>query len=207
MKGIIEFLVKRFVTKGWIDDEILRKQRLLELKKEMDQTGESIETLSAFEQEIVSRQQANTALQNRVVLEIEGYAEDVTVKDAVEEDGGSNRIQREVLEEINKVSPDVEAEKTQQGMNLAQSDRFERASKILRQDLDELSATLAEKEQGRLEAGQVAWESYRDASAEVEAHGFEGGSMHPLIYEGVRTRLTIDRIVQVRQQLAALAER
>ena len=53
--------------------------------------------------------------------------------------------------------------------------------------------------EARLREAQRAWIVFRDAHCEAEAYlEARGGSMEPMIYEGCRSRLTIERTTQLR---------
>ena len=64
-----------------------------------------------------------------------------------------------------------------------------------------LADALDPERRPRLVAAEEAWKVYRDAQCELEAAGFEGGSIQPTIRNGCRTGLTRRRTEDLRALL------
>ena len=65
-----------------------------------------------------------------------------------------------------------------------------------------VAAALDAERRPALAAAEAAWKSYRDAQCELEAAGFEGGSMQPTIRNGCVAGMTRRRLEELRALLA-----
>jgi len=79
---------------------------------------------------------------------------------------------------------------TQAEMNDEAAADFAKADKALNAAYKKLRTAQDESGREKLKAAQKAWIAYRDAEAEFEAAPNEGGSIYPLVYATVKTRIT-----------------
>ncbi|MGH8045907.1 MAG: lysozyme inhibitor LprI family protein [Chthoniobacterales bacterium] len=67
---------------------------------------------------------------------------------------------------------------------------FKKSDAKLNAAYKKLRATLDEDGQAKLKTAQKAWLAYRDAEAALEAAPNEGGTIYPMVFANVKTRLT-----------------
>lgn len=91
---------------------------------------------------------------------------------------------------------------SQQDENAEAALAFERADKELNEVYGKVMGVLDDESKQRLKKAQRAWVAFRDAEATFRADAeARGGSMWPLIHEGIRSRLTKERVVSLRELL------
>lgn len=99
-------------------------------------------------------------------------------------------------------APALAPGQSQQEMNAEAAAEFKKADKELNQVYVEVMGELDEGSKERLKVAQRAWVAFRDAEATFRADAeARGGSMWPLIHEGVRGRLTRERVKSLRELL------
>jgi uncharacterized protein YecT (DUF1311 family) len=79
---------------------------------------------------------------------------------------------------------------TQSEMNAEAAADFKKADAKLNAVYKKVKASLGEDGLENLKVAQRAWIAYRDAEAVLEAAPNEGGSIYPLIFASVKTRMT-----------------
>jgi uncharacterized protein YecT (DUF1311 family) len=91
---------------------------------------------------------------------------------------------------------------SQQEMNAEAAESFKKADKELNEVYAKVLANLDEEAKENLKKSQRAWVAWRDAEAAFRADAeARGGSMWPLIHEGVRGRLTKERVKSLKELL------
>lgn len=96
----------------------------------------------------------------------------------------------------------VSSAQTQQEMNLQAGEEFKKADKELNEVYAKVLGVLDDEAKERLKKSQRAWLAFRDAEADFRADAeARGGSMWPLIHEGIRGKLTKDRAAALREYL------
>lgn len=102
----------------------------------------------------------------------------------------------------------VSAAQTQQEMNAQAAEEFKKADKELNQIYAKVLGVLDDEAKERLKKSQRAWLAFRDAEADFRADAeARGGSMWPMIHEGVRGALTKDRVAALREYLVEEEEK
>ena len=88
----------------------------------------------------------------------------------------------------------MDADQSQQGMNMCAGEAYERADKALNVQWAKVMAGEGDKEEDKLllEA-QRAWLKYRDAHCLASAYSSLGGSIWPLLVSGCKAELTRQR--------------
>ncbi len=91
---------------------------------------------------------------------------------------------------------------SQQEMTAEAAAAFTKADKELNEVYAKVLANLDDEAKERLKKSQRAWVAFRDAEAAFRADAeARGGSMWPLIHEGVRSRLTKERVKGLKELL------
>ena len=94
----------------------------------------------------------------------------------------------------------------QQAMNACALDAYRAADAELNAVYARLRARMPEEERRELRDVQRAWLVYRDGHCRMEAAGFEGGSMQPLILHGCLAHLTRERTEKLKELESYLPE-
>ena len=87
----------------------------------------------------------------------------------------------------------------QQDMNICADRDYQRADAVLNSAYRKAMEGLDEHNRDLLRTAQRAWIAFRDAECTYESAPNEGGSIHPLIYSGCLTALTMARTKQLRE--------
>lgn len=97
---------------------------------------------------------------------------------------------------------------SQQEMNAEAAESFKKADKELNEVYAKVLANLDDESKELLKKSQRAWVSFRDAEASFRADAeARGGSMWPLIHEGIRSRLTKERVKGLKELLIEEGEK
>jgi len=91
---------------------------------------------------------------------------------------------------------------SQQEMNTEAAENFKKADKELNEVYAKVLANLDDEAKENLKRAQRAWVVWRDAEAIFRADAeARGGSMWPLVHEGIRSRLTKERVKGLKELL------
>ena len=91
---------------------------------------------------------------------------------------------------------------SQAEMNADAAAEFAKADKELNEVYAKVLGVLDEEAKERLKKSQRAWIAFRDAEAAFRADAeARGGSMWPLVHEGIRGTLTKERVKMLREYL------
>jgi uncharacterized protein YecT (DUF1311 family) len=96
----------------------------------------------------------------------------------------------------------------QQEMNAEAAAEFTKADKELNEVYAKVLDVLDDMAKEKLKRSQRAWVVFRDAEADFRADAeARGGSLLPLVHEGVRSRLTKERVKALKEYLIEDKER
>lgn len=99
-------------------------------------------------------------------------------------------------------TPALAPGQSQQEMNAEAAAAFEKADKELNRAYAKVMGVLDDESKQRLKVAQRAWVAFRDAEATFRADAeARGGSMWPLVHEGIRARLTEARVNSLKELL------
>lgn len=168
----IWFFWRRKAEQAPVFEEIQKAERLLSLRKDLDNTNYTIEDLKNLENSLMGRAEAAKKL--NIIYENE-------VK----------KIQN--LESSGLM--------TQYEMNVAAGQAYEKADKRLKEIIAEMKEFYSPEESYRLDKTNSVWLEYQILNAEFQASHYEGGSMQPLIYASALEAGATARIVELETEL------
>ena len=100
------------------------------------------------------------------------------------------------------------AAQNQNEMNVEAAAEFTKADKELNAVYAKVLEVLDDVAKEKLKRSQRAWVVFRDAEADFRADAeARGGSMWPLIHEGVRSSLTKERVKALKEYLIVVREK
>jgi uncharacterized protein YecT (DUF1311 family) len=167
----IAYLLKRRIEKKHTYDALERHQKLLIIRKELDEQKVSIEDLRSLESALLKR---NAKAEN------------------------AEKLQHELLPLLKSGDDEFVS---QFEMNMRADGNVKIAKAKLEQIFYELSYKLENKEREALEESQKAWEEYSSKHAEFSASSYEGGSIYPLIYLSTVESLVVERTAWLKSEL------
>ncbi len=166
------YFIRRRIEKKPAMELIEKRQKLLDINRQMSEQGVSHEELAILEDIITGKKRA-----------IESHRE---------------KAERETKPLI----PEEEMEYlTQADMNARASENFENAKKRLETVVLELRSELDKEEEKAFNEAQRAWESYSVEQAQAASARYTGGSIYPLIYLSELESITIDRVGRLQAEL------
>ena len=168
----IWFFWRRKAEQAPVFEEIQKAERLLSLRKDLDNTNYTIEDLKNLENSLMGRAEAAKKL--NIIYENE-------VK----------KIQN--LESSGLM--------TQYEMKVAAGQAYEKADKRLKEIIAEMKEFYSPEESYRLDKTNSVWLEYQILNAEFQASHYEGGSMQPLIYASALEAGATARIVELETEL------
>lgn len=168
----IWFFWRRKAEQAQVFEEIQKAERLLSLRKDLDNTNYTIEDLKNLENSLMGRAEAAKKL--NIIYENE-------VK----------KIQN--LESSGLM--------TQYEMNVAAGQAYEKADKRLKEIIAEMKEFYSSEESYRFDKTNSVWLEYQILNAEFQASHYEGGSMQPLIYASALEAGATARIVELETEL------
>ena len=168
----IWFFWRRKAEQAQVFEEIQKTERLLSLRKDLDNTNYTIEDLKNLENSLMGRAEAAKKL--NIIYENE-------VK----------KIQN--LESSGLM--------TQYEMNVAAGQAYEKADKRLKEIIAEMKEFYSPEESYRFDKTNSVWLEYQILNAEFQASHYEGGSMQPLIYASALEAGATARIVELETEL------
>ena len=96
---------------------------------------------------------------------------------------------------------------TQTDMNIASNEDYEMEREGLALLVESICAALSGKQKERFAAANEAWETFLDASVEIESLEYEGGSIRPTVAALAAKRLVSDRKTQLERLLDFLVQK
>lgn len=167
----IAFFLGRYVRKEKVTESLTRKNMLLDLLKKMKEEGVDGEKLAEIEREFETQDRIRT-IEDRLTVESYDYGVD-----------------------------ELQEAATQGEMNLAQARRMEMLERKLGAVVHELNSYLDDEGKAKLDAAQTAWERFLDRETEWVTRDWKEGTLAPLIIMGQRSRLIIERLAALENQL------
>lgn len=167
----VAYLLKRRIEKKQTSDALERHQKLLIIRKELNEQKASVEDSQLLESILLKR---NAKAEN------------------------AEKMQGELSSLLEK---DNDESLSQFEMNMRADGNVRIAKAKLEQVYNELSYKLENKEKPTLEESQKAWEEYSTRHAEFSASSYEGGSIYPLIYLSALESLVVERTALLKSEL------
>jgi len=171
----IWFFLRRRVKRTPIFENIQKAEKLLTLRKELDNTNYTVDDLKRFENELMGRAEAAKKLSTS----FEKQAQEIR---RIEFDGAHTQLE----------------------LNAARAQAYRRAENKLETTIAELKEYLPPKCIADLDSANEAWHIYQLKHAEFLASRYEGGTIQPLIYSSALESVTIARIVELEAELKDL---
>lgn len=167
----IWFFCRRKIEQIPVFENIQKAERLLSLRKELDNKNVTLEDLKKFENELMWR----------AVI-----AEELSI---------SYEQEAQQIREIDS------SHMTQSEMNIVAFQAYQNAEQKLDGLIEQLKAFLSPNERNHFDKVNEAWRSYLRIHADFEASKYEGGSIQPLIHAKSLEKATIARIVEIESEL------
>jgi uncharacterized protein YecT (DUF1311 family) len=167
----IAYLIKRRIEKKHAFDELERHQKLLIIRKELNEQKLSVDDLRLLESALLKRKDK---AQN-----VESIQSELS---PLLEEGGDEFL-------------------SQFEMNMRADGNVKIAKAKLDQVYNELVYKLEGREREALEESQKAWEEYCTKHAEFSASSYEGGTIYPLIYLSALESLVVERTALLKGEL------
>ena len=164
----IGFFVRRRIEQKPMFEQIDKQQKLLDLKKNLEASGTTLDDLKVLEDTIMGK--ANSAK---------------TLAAAYQEQA------------VQIYATDHSEHMTQADMNRHAAASFHRAEERLAALVEDLRQYLSGGRLDAFENSQQMWLRYREASAEFQSSQYHGGSIQPLIHASALESVTISRIVEL----------
>lgn len=182
------YLLKRWLEKKPVLEEIEKHQKLLALAKEMNEQQLSIEALRQLEQTIIRKPQAIQAYIREIKEEIKKRTEKVEIA---------------IYKPIHETKQII----TQTEMNEQAQREYIQAEQKLISTIEKLKEKISFDDAGLLDKIQESWKEFRDKQAVFTAHFYyRGGSMLPLIYYSELERLTVERVAALQNELDEISK-
>lgn len=172
----VGYLLKRWIERRPVFDEIEKQHKLLSLSKEMREQRVSLADLKKLEEAILNKSKVIGQYVTSIKKEIE-----------VE-------LQLNNKEFITQVE-----------MNERACHEFNRADDKLKSIIRSLESHLDKTEIESLRKSQDSWEIFRKKQAEFTEVQYKGGSIQPLIYYSELERLTIERAASLQSEISIRA--
>ena len=168
----IWFFWRRKAEQAPVFENIQKAEKLLSLRKELDNTNYTVADLKTLEDALMGR--AEVAKELSVTYEQE--AQQV----------------REI--EMNTAM-------TQAEMNIVAAEAYRKAQRKLDQTIEEMKVYFSPEECARFDKANQAWRTYQKIHADFVASQYDGGSIQPLIRASALEAVTIARIVELETEL------
>jgi uncharacterized protein YecT (DUF1311 family) len=165
------FFLRRKIEQKPVFENIQKAERLLSLRKDLDNKNVTLEDLKKFENELMGR----------AVI-----AEELSISYAHE---------AQQIREIDSTHM------TQSEMNLVAFQSYQNAEQKLDDLIEQLKSFFSSKQSDHFDKVNEAWRRYLKIHADFEASKFEGGSIQPLIHASSLETATIARIVELESEL------
>lgn len=172
---VLGFFVRRSIEQKPVFEQIDKQQRLLDLKKNLEATGTTLEDLKVLEDSILGKARSAQTL-------AEAYEDQA----------------------IEIYAIDTSAHMTQAEMNQHAANSFHLTDARLSELVATLIELLDASDREAFDQSHQAWLQYRDRSADFQSARYEGGSIQPLIYASALESVTISRIVELEPMLQEL---
>jgi len=166
------FFWRRRTEQAPVFENIHKAEKLLSLRKELDNTNYSFEDLKSLEDVLMGRADVAKVL---------------------------SRTYEEEAKQVREI--EVNTAMTQAEMNIVARDAYRSAERKLDAILEQIKEFLSPEECALLEKANQAWRTYQKSHADFSASQYEGGSIQPLIYASTMEAVTVARIVELEAEL------
>ena len=166
------FFWRRRTEQAPVFENIQKVEKLLSLRKELDNTNYTVEDLKSLEDVLMGRADIAKVLS-------------ITYEEEAKE-----------IREI-EMNPAM----TQAEMNVAAGEAYRSAERKLDAVIEQIKEFLSPEKCTRLENTNRDWRAYQKSHADFSASHYEGGSIQPLIYASTMGAVTIARIVELEAEL------
>lgn len=171
------FFWRRKVEQTPVFESIQKAEKLLSLRKELDNANYTVEDLKSLEDALMGRAEVARELS----ITYENEAQQV----------------REI--ELNSAM-------TQTELNIAAAQAYRKAEQKLDTVIEQIKEFLSPEECARLNSANEAWLLYQKTHADFLASRYEGGSIQPLIHASALETVTIARLVELEAELNFMKE-
>ena len=173
----IWFFWRRKAEQTPVFENIQKAEKLLTLRKELDNTNYTIADLKNLEDILMGR----AVVAKELSASYEQRAEEVR-------------------------SIEFSKPMTQREMNVVAAHAYESAERSLETTICQLKEYLSPEEAARLDDANAAWRDYIQKHAHFAAAQHEGGSIQPLILASALESVTVARIVELEVELKQFRE-
>lgn len=173
----IWFYWRRRAEQAPVFESIHKAEKLLSLRKELDNTNYTVADLKNLEDTLMGR--AEIAKELSVT-----YAQEARQLRDIEMNGAM----------------------TQAELNIIADAAYRKARQKLDTVIAEMKEFYSPEESSRFEGSNSAWRSYQQSHAEFLASRYEGGSIQPLIRASALEAVTVARIVELEAELKLMKD-
>lgn len=166
------FFWRRKAEQAPVFENIQKAEKLLSLRKELDNTNYTIEDLKGLEDALMGR--AEIAKELSITYEQEAQ-------------------QIRVIE--------MNTAMTQLEMNIVSGQAYRRAERKLDEIIQQMKSFYSPEQNAQFDKVNGAWRTYQQLHAEFVASQYKGGSIQPLIHASTLEAVTIARIVELEAEL------
>lgn len=173
----IWFFWRRRAEQAPVFENIQKAEKLLSLRKELDNTNYTVADLKKLEDVLMGR--ADVAKELSITYEQEAQS----------------------IREI-----EMNTGLTQAEMNIAAAEAYRKAECKLDTVIAQIKKFFSPEECARFDQSNEAWRAYQQSHATFLASRYEGGSIQPLIHASVLEAVTIARLVELEAELNFMKE-
>ncbi len=173
----IWFFLRRKAEQAPVFENIQKAEKLLSLRKELDNTNITVEDLKNLEDALMGR--AEVARELSITYENEAQqVREIELNDAM----------------------------TQLEMNAAAAHAYRKAERKLDTVIEQIKEFFSPEECELFDKANNAWRLYQQENADFLASRYEGGSIQPLIHASALETVTIARLVELETELNFMKE-
>jgi uncharacterized protein YecT (DUF1311 family) len=166
------FFWRRKAEQAPVFENIQKAEKLLSLRKELDNTNYTVEDLKSLEDALMGR--AEVAKKLSITYEQEA-------------------------QQIREIK--MNTAMTQAEMNVVAAQAYRRAERKLEVIIEQMKTFFSPEECAHFDKANQAWRTYQQIHADFAASQYEGGSIQPLIHASALETVTIARIVELETEL------
>lgn len=171
------FFWRRRAEQAPVFENIQKAEKLLSLRKELDNTNYTVSDLKNLEDALMGR--AEIAKELSITYEQE-----------------AQRV-REI---------ELNTGLTQAEMNIAAAEAYRKAERKLHTVIAQIKEFFSPEECAQFDQSNDAWRAYQQSHAAFLASRYEGGSIQPLIHASALEAVTIARLVELEAELNFMKE-
>jgi uncharacterized protein YecT (DUF1311 family) len=171
------FFWRRKAEQAPVFENIQKAEKLLSLRKELDNTNYTVEDLKNLEDALMGR--AEVAKELSVTYE----------------------QQAQQVREI-----EMNTTMTQAEMNIVAAQAYRKVEQKLDVIIEQIKTFFSPEECEHFDKANQAWKTYQKIHANFVASQYEGGSIQPLIHASALETVTIARIVELETELKSMKD-